>query len=93
MNSVQVEIFGQTYHIKGIADQNYIRELAAFVDERMKDVQKSTGTSDIYRTAILTALNIADELHRFRSQSESAERITAASLGRLLEITHQCHPK
>jgi cell division protein ZapA len=93
MNSVQVEIFGQTYHIKGVADKKYIRELAAFVDERMKDVQKSTGTADVYRMAILTALNIADELHRLRAQHESAERITAASLERLLEVTGQCHRK
>jgi cell division protein ZapA len=93
MDSVQVEIFGQTYHIKGIADKKYIRELAAFVDERMKDVQKGTGTSDVYRMAILTALNIADELHRLRAQHESAERITTASLERILEITHQCQQK
>ena len=89
MDSVPVEIFGQTYHIKGVADKIYIRELAAFVDGRMKDVQKGAGTSDIYRTAILAALNIADELYRLRAQHESDERITAAAVERLLDMTNE----
>ena len=36
----------------------YIRELAAFFDAKMKEVQKGTGTADPHRVAILTALTI-----------------------------------
>jgi cell division protein ZapA len=87
MESVRVEIFGQVYSIKGVADREYIRELAAFVDARMKEVQKGTGTSDIYRVAILAALNISDELHRLRSQTATLEQAAEQTAQRLLEIT------
>lgn len=87
MESVQVEIFGQTYSIKVANDPEYIRELAAFVDARLKEIQKSTGTSDLYRIAILTALNITDELHRLRSRHDDLKTTTSSSLGRLMEIT------
>lgn len=87
MESIQVEIFGQTYSIKAGNDPGYIRELAAFVDTRMKDVQKGTGTADGYRIAILAALNIADELSRLRSQHDTFRRSTETSLDRLIEMT------
>lgn len=87
MESVQVEIFGHTYSIKVANDPEYIRELAAFVDARLKEVQKGTGTSDAYRIAILTALNITDELHRLRSQHDEMKKTANLSLVRLIEIT------
>jgi cell division protein ZapA len=93
MESIQVEIFGQTYSIKAANDREYIRELAAFVDARMRDVQKGTGTSDVYRIAILAALNISDELHRLRSQHEGLKKTATISLGRLIEMTDEVERK
>jgi cell division protein ZapA (FtsZ GTPase activity inhibitor) len=87
MESVQVDIFGHTYSIKVANDPEYIRKLAVFVDARMKEVQKSTGTSDVYRIAILASLNIADELHRLRSQHDDLKQTTTSSLDHLIEIT------
>ncbi len=87
MESIQVEIFGQKYSLKVANDREYIRQLAAFVDARMKDVQKGTATSDVYRIAILTALNIADELHRLRSRHDALKSTAEDSLDRLMEMT------
>jgi cell division protein ZapA (FtsZ GTPase activity inhibitor) len=87
MESVQVDIFGHTYSIKVANDPEYIRKLAAYVDARMKEVQKSTGTSDVYRIAILAALNITDELHRLRAQHDDLKHTTTSSLDHLIEIT------
>jgi cell division protein ZapA len=89
MESVQVEIFGQLYSIKGMADQNYIRELASFVDAKMKEVQKGTGTADPHRVAILTALTISDELYRLRNQHNAIEQMVEGTVQRLLELTDE----
>jgi cell division protein ZapA len=93
MESIQVEIFGQNYSIKAGNDREYIRELAALVDARMKDVQTGTGTSDGYKIAILAALNIADELHRLRSQHDAFQRSTTTSLDHLIELTREAERK
>ena len=87
MKSVQVEIFGQSYTVKGQDDPGYIRELAAFIDAKMKEVQKGTGTVDPLRVAILTALTITDELYRLREQHGSLEQATEHAVKRLLNIT------
>jgi cell division protein ZapA len=87
MESVQVEIFGQVYNIKGQDDPAYIRELAALLDVKMKEVQKQTGTVDPHRVAILTALTITDELYRLREQYKTLEKSTEKATKRLLNLT------
>ena len=70
---VHVEIFGQTYAVKAGEDPGYVEQLAAFVDERMKDVSRSSGAVDSVRIAVLAALNLADECLRLRRELEQAQ--------------------
>ena len=59
-----VTIYGQAYTLKGGADPDYVQEVAAFVDERMKEVAESSSVATPAKVAILAAINIADELFR-----------------------------
>ncbi len=87
MERVQVEIYGQVYSIKGGDDPFHIRELAAFVDAKMKEVEKGTGTVDPLRVSILTTLTIADELYRLRKQYGELEIAADNAAERLLNLT------
>lgn len=72
-DSISVEIFGQTYNVRGgEGDPNYLAELARYVDSRMREVAAQVATVDPVKIAILAALNIADEFSRFRKERESA---------------------
>jgi cell division protein ZapA len=75
INSTGVEIFGQTYHVRGDGDPDYLTELARFVDTRMREVAAQVATVDPMKIAILAALNIADEFSRYRKQREDAAGI------------------
>jgi cell division protein ZapA len=74
-DSIVVEIFGQTYNVRGDGDPDYLAELARFVDTRMRDVAAQVATVDPLKIAILAALNIADEFSRLRRQREDAAGI------------------
>ena len=63
---ISVEIHGQRYPIRSGLDQEYVARLASYVDEKMRAAADSTPTGDSLRLAVLTALNIADELFRCR---------------------------
>ena len=67
----QVEIFGQTYSVRAAGDPAYIRELASFVNRKMREVSEHAPTVDAAKIAILTALNISDEFYQLRSKSGS----------------------
>ena len=71
-DSTSVEIFGQTYNVRGEGDPNYLEELARFVDARMREVAGEVATVDPMKIAILAALNIADEFSRFKKQRHKA---------------------
>jgi len=62
MNSVKVEIYGSEYRIKGDADPEYIREIAHYVDSKMREVNDDASLGSSLKVAILAALNIAGEL-------------------------------
>ena len=73
--STTVEIFGQTYNVRGDGDPDYLLELARFVDSRMRDVAAQVATVDPAKIAILAALNIADEFSRYRKERQDAAGI------------------
>ncbi len=79
-DSISVEIYGQTYNVRGEGDPAYLTELAEFVDARMREVASRVSTIEPAKIAILAALNIADEFFRFRKTQESA-------VGRWMETT------
>ena len=73
--STTVEIFGQTYNVRGDGDPDYLMELARLVDTRMREVAGQVATVDPMKIAILAALNIADEFSRYRKKREDAAGI------------------
>ena len=70
---VQVEIYGQSYNLRGDGDTAYLQELAVYVDRRMREVAEATATVDSLKVAILAALNIADEGRRDRKPLPAAK--------------------
>jgi len=67
---VHVTIYGQQYPIKGSANEEYIRKVAAFVDNKMREVEAQIRVKSSLKVAILTALNIAAELYTVQEEKE-----------------------
>ena len=92
--SVTVEIYDQTYHLRGV-DPQHIESLAQIVDGKMRAVSSQGATVDSLRVAVLAALNIADELNELRARhrqlldslddQETANRRRATSLATMLD--------
>jgi cell division protein ZapA len=70
---IPVEICGQRYPIRTTLDAEYVGRLAAYVDERMRTAAEAAPTGDLVRLAVLTALNIADELFRCRESTDARD--------------------
>ncbi|OYT73141.1 MAG: cell division protein ZapA [Chloracidobacterium sp. CP2_5A] len=73
--TVEVRIYGQVYNIRGDGNSAYISELAAYVDRKMREIMSSTHTVDSLRVAILSALNIADELFQANRRIEQLDAV------------------
>ena len=57
--SVTVQIAGVKYALKTEEDDRWVKQVAAFVDGKIREVQKHTRTVDTQAVAVLSALQIA----------------------------------
>jgi cell division protein ZapA len=71
MGSVEVYILGQKYTIKGDAPEEYIQQLANYVQDKIKEVYNNSPSITPVKASILAAITIADELHRLRNEEEN----------------------
>ena len=65
----RVEIYDQLYQIKGGIEAEYVKQLAAYVDSKMREIAQGSKTVDSLKVAVLAALNIVDELFQARERS------------------------
>lgn len=66
VNKVTVEIFNEEYVVKGSEHPEYIIMLAQYVDRRMKTIQQRNPNLSTTKVAVLTSLNLADELNKLQ---------------------------
>ena len=89
MGVARVEIFGERYTLKADAEANHIQRVAQYVDGKFSEVAKSSPTISTSKMAILTSLNIADELIRLEEERESSERLVSAKIEELIYLVDQ----
>ncbi len=85
-NKVKISIYGHTYNIQGDAPPEYMRELAAFVSERMEEVAGSVRNGNMVQIAILTALNIADEYFQLKNQRVTSTQLLEQKTSALISM-------
>ena len=91
VSAVVVSILGRSFTVQSDEDESYVRQLAAFVDEKMREVRSGGDSSGV---AVLAALHIADELHRLqREYAHLTSKIEALSrdLARTLDRAERSH--
>jgi cell division protein ZapA len=81
---VQVDIFGSQYTIKkGSEDPTYIARVAAYVDQKMREINERLPVASVSKVAVLTSLNLADELFKERDNhvkgGVALERLTKST--------------
>ncbi len=83
----RVSIFGHEYTVKAPADSTYIKNIAEYVDTKMREVQEGMPEGQsTERIAILTAMNISDELFINRKEKEDFSSQVETKIQSLIEI-------
>ncbi len=80
-DTVDVRIYGQTYHITGDKSEEEIQKIADYVDDQMHLISKVVQRNGTSAIAVLTSINIAeeyfnqmDEMNRLREANQQLER-------------------
>jgi len=92
-NKATVRIYGQDYTITGEKSQAYIERIAQHVDETMSAISGEIGAAPAASLAVLTAVNIADEMFSIKAKQGDFDgekerlRVEAEHNAQLLEKT------
>jgi cell division protein ZapA len=63
---VEVVIMGQTFSVTSDDGEEHVREVAAYVDQTMREIASRGKVVSSFTAAVLAALNIASEWHKLR---------------------------
>ena len=89
-NFVKVTIYGQEYTIKAPADATYIKNIAEYVDEKMREVQEELATPQVpAKVAILAAMNISDDLFAIKRNHEKSNNEVERKVSSLIEVVEE----
>ena len=89
-NFVKVTIYGQEYTIKAPADATYIKNIAEYVDEKMREVQEELSTPQVpAKVAILAAMNISDDLFAIKRNHEKSNNEVERKVSSLIEVVEE----
>lgn len=72
-NRIAVRILGQDHYLITTDELGYVQKVAKLVDDRMQAVMKSNSALSHTKIAVLTALNLADDLTKARQTIEMLE--------------------
>lgn len=67
LNRAKVTIHGIEYTLRGTVSQEHLLKVAGMVDRMMSEIANSASYMDERKVAVLTAINLADELERLRA--------------------------
>lgn len=94
---VIIHILGVEYPVKGDFEPEYIRKIAANLDHRLREMSKHLPGKSNEKTAVLTALNLEDELNAEKTHCEgllsSLEERTNKIIKRIDEVLEESDGK
>ena len=66
---IRITIRGRQYTVRGDESAEEVQAVARDLDARLEEVATRTRSFDEYTVALLTALNLASELHQLRRRT------------------------
>ncbi|MEW6601088.1 MAG: cell division protein ZapA [Nitrospirota bacterium] len=75
MRSIEVQILGQSYAIKTDEEEAYIKSLARYVDEKLKEIYGVAPNISQTKATVMAAFGIADELFKLRHERDDLDRM------------------
>lgn len=86
---VHVHIFGTEYKIATEIDPEHTRDVARYVDRKMREIANALSLRSVAKIAVLTTLNLADELFKEEEADRKMDEDVCEEVDRLAESITQ----
>jgi cell division protein ZapA len=73
-NKVELRIAGKDYIVVGTEPEEYIHKVGHYIDKKMCDIMRANNTLSTSMAAVLTAINIGDDLLKCQERKNELEQ-------------------
>ncbi len=85
LSDMRVQIFGSEYRIASETDPEHIRKMASYIDQKMREVASALALRTRSTVAVLTAVNLADELFKIEEEGRQIDQISREKADQLAD--------
>lgn len=89
LSNVHFQIFGVKYRISSDTDPEHTREVASYIDQKMREIASSTFEIRRAKVAVLVAINLADELFKIEEEGRQIDRISRERADQLTDSVNR----
>ena len=86
MRRMKISVFNKDYFIKTDADDEYVSEIAAYLEEKLREASPGEDTVSAPRPFLLATLKIADEYFRLKREFEEFKNRAEQKSNSLVEM-------
>jgi cell division protein ZapA len=83
---VRIEILGREYFIKSDEGEERVKEIAEYVNRKIKEIGDTSKTVSTLNVAILAALNIAEDYFRIMENQKQFEKDIARKTNQIVDM-------
>lgn len=84
--SVEVSIMGQKFMVRSDSDENYVIEVANFVNMRINEIISKTKSAPSLSVVLLAAMNIADEFLKYKGKKDQSFQQVERKIAQMIEF-------
>jgi cell division protein ZapA (FtsZ GTPase activity inhibitor) len=87
--SVTVKVAGHSLNLRTEEDPAYVRGLARQLSDRIDQIRQVSGTASAHQVALLTGLQLIDELAKAQRAASSIDASVRTSVERVLTLLEE----
>ena len=86
MKRLKIRFFDMDYVIKTDADEDYVQEIASYLEQKVKEISKQESAMVVPRSFLLTMLKVTDDYFRLLKDFEEFKDSAEERSKRLVQI-------
>ena len=87
--SIQIKFLGNEYLVKTDADEDYLMDIASYLEEKVLGASSGVGNVKIPLPLFLATLQVADDLFRVKSEYEEYKNGAEEHTKKLVELLEE----
>jgi cell division protein ZapA len=85
----QIRVLGQDISVLSDSGEEHVETVVSYVNDKVAEIQKSHKAASTLQTAILMALNIADEYFKLKGVKEDIYYQTESKSEQLIDLINE----